>query len=172
MSKRQNIREGYDEAPAQNWSSLVKGLIAIMITALLVVMITLLFAKSLFVSNATSTRETGRLTAPPNYTTISTTTTSMTTTTTTTTTTKAFNDDPYKQEEPEQTGQTQMIVKSAVWLHPQPNSSSENILVIPKDAQVTAFSITNGNWIEVEYNGHRGYAYGDFFTGDRPTNIT
>lgn len=146
----------------------LKGIIAIMSTVLAVVIITMLFARSLFISSASFDKKTGRLTAPPTYVT---TTTTLNTTTKKTTTTAAYSttNDPYKSELV-QSGITEMEVKSAVYLHPEPNSTSKNLMVLPQGARVTAYAVVNYNWIYVDYMGNVGYAYGDFFTGEKPTN--
>ena len=151
-------------------SSNIKGIIAIMITALVVIIVVMLFAKSLFVSTETSEKQTGRLTTPPNYTTVTTTTTETVTTTKKKKTTKATTEeeDPY-QNDMLNAGSTDMTVKGAVWLHPEPNSSSANLALIPTGANVKAYAVVNGNWIYVDYNGQKGYAYGDYFNGTRPT---
>ena len=146
----------------------IKGVIAIMSTVLVVTIITLLFAKTLFVTSSSEEKKTGRLTAPPTYVT-TTTTLNTTKKKTTTTTTMATSHDPYKSELI-QSGVTEMEVKSAVYLHPEPNSTSKNLMVLPQGARVTAYAVVNYNWIYVDYMGNRGYAYGDFFAGDRPTN--
>ncbi|MBR1392201.1 MAG: SH3 domain-containing protein [Ruminococcus sp.] len=165
-------------AARKDWLTFIKGMVALMLTALLVIIVTMLFAKSLFVSNASDEKITGRLTAPPNVTTIMMTTTSATTTKATTT--RDANYDPYEEKKQNQqeellaSGATHMKVKSAVYLRSAPNSTSESKIytTIPAAAEVTAFSITNYNWIYVEYNGIKGYAYGDFFEGDRPTAVS
>ncbi|MBR6100901.1 MAG: SH3 domain-containing protein [Ruminococcus sp.] len=166
MSRDQQNRVLAAEQTTKNYSVLVKGIIAIMLTVLVVTIVTMLFAKSLFMTNTSEERKTGRLTAPPNYTTISTTTSVTTTTKKTTSRKKEY--DPY-QEEIAKTGMTEMTVKNAVKLRKEPNSDSEVITVLPANAKVTAYSVTNGNWIYVEYSGKTGYAYGDFFEGEKPT---
>lgn len=163
MSKDQQPRRSSGGQPVY-----LKGVIAVMSTVLAVVIITMLFARSLFVSSASDVKKTGRLTAPPTY--VSTTTTLNTTTRKTTTTPKySTGNDPYKSELM-QAGITEMEVKSAVYLHPEPNSTSANLMVLPQGARVTAYAVVNFNWIYVDYMGNVGYAYGDFFTGERPTN--
>ncbi len=151
-------------------SSNIKGIIAIMITALVVIIVVMLFAKSLFVSTETQEKQTGRLTTPPNYTTVATTTTETVTTTKKKKTTKATSDteDPYK-DDMLNAGATDMSCTGAVWLHPEPNSKTANLALIPAGANVKAYAVVNGNWIYVDYNGQKGYAYGDYFSGTRPT---
>ena len=148
----------------------IKGIIAIMITALVVIIVVMLFAKSLFVSTETSEKQTGRLTAPPNYTTVTTTTTETVTTTKKKKTTKATSeeDDPYM-DDMLKAGATDMSCTGPVWLHPEPNSKTENLALIPTGANVKAFAVVNGNWIYLEYNGQKGYAWGDYFSGTKPT---
>ncbi len=149
----------------------VKGIIAVMITALVVIIIVMLFAKSLFVSTASTEKQTGKLTTPPNYTTITTTTTEQVTTTkkkTKKTTAESEEADPYENKELE-SGATDMVVNGPVYLHPEPNSSSANLLVIPAGANVKAYAVVNGNWIYVDYNGQKGYAWGNYFNGTKPT---
>ncbi|MBR4555197.1 MAG: SH3 domain-containing protein [Ruminococcus sp.] len=167
VSRAEEIEE-YEEEAVSNWGSVIKGIIAIMITALIVIIVVMLFAKSLFITNNTAEKQTGKLTAPPDYTTVTTTTTEQVTTTKKTTTTRNKDDDPYKTSMINGSA-TDMTVKSAVYLHPEPNSSSANLTVLPAGAAVKAYAVVNGNWIYVEYNGQKGYAYGDFFTGERPT---
>ena len=52
---------------------------------------------------------------------------------------------------------------SAVYLHPEPTSSSANLLTIPSGAECKFFRNENG-WYFVEYNGTQGYAWNTFFT--------
>jgi len=158
--------EEVNVAPSSN----IKGIIAIMITALVVIIVVMLFAKSLFVSTEAQEKQTGRLTTPPNYTTVATTTTETVTTTKKKKTTKATSetDDPY-QDDMLNAGATDMSCTGAVWLHPEPSSKTENLALIPAGAKVKAFAVVNGNWIYVEYNGQKGYAWGDYFSGTKPT---
>lgn len=154
-------------------SSNIKGIIAIMITALVVIIVVMLFAKSLFVSTETSEKQTGRLTTPPNYTTVTTTTTETVTTTKKKKTTKATddNEDPY-QDDILNAGATEITCIGDVWLHPEPTSKSDNLVLIPTGAVVKAFAVVNGKWLYVEYNGQKGYSYGDYYKGTFPTNTS
>lgn len=163
MSRDPQMHRSADKQPTY-----LKGIIAVMSTVLIVVIISMLFARSLFMTSASEEIKTGRLTAPPTFVT-TTTTLNTTTRKTTTTTTLSKLTDPY-QSELMQSGISEMTVKSAVYLHPEPNSSSKNLMVLPQGARVTAYAVVNYNWIYVEYMGNVGYAYGDFFTGDKPTN--
>ena len=54
-------------------------------------------------------------------------------------------------------------VISAVYLHPQPTSASENLCVIPVGAECKVYTNENG-WLYLDYNGQKGYAYYSFFT--------
>ena len=169
--RRPRPRQHEEEEATVAVSSNVKGIIAIMITALVVIIVVMLFAKSLFVSTETTEKQTGRLTTPPNYTTVTTTTTEEVTTTKKKKTTKATteaDEDPYK-DNMLNSGATDMTVKSAVYLHPEPNSSSANLATLPAGANVKAYAIVNGQWLYVDYNGQKGYAYYTFFNGTVPT---
>lgn len=179
MSKKQQERADLPERDGtakRDWLTFIKGMVALMVTALVVIIVTMLFAKSLFVSNAADEKKTGRLTAPPNYTTISTTTT--TTTTTRATTTRDENYDPYEERKQNQESEnlagsaTDMTVKSAVYMREAANSDAKILSTLPAGAKVKAYSVTNGNWLYVEYNGTKGYAYGDFFEGTKPSAVT
>lgn len=141
----------------------VKGTIAVMITALAVVIITMLFARSLFISNASDkTKKTGRITSTE-YVEVSTQAPVSLTETKKTTTTRS-TDDPYQTNTGENLGDsTVMTVISAVYLHPEPTSKSENLLVIPVGATVKVYKNENG-WLYLEYNGQMGYAYQSFFS--------
>lgn len=138
-----------------------KGIIGVMLTILVVIVITMLFAKSLFISNTSGqAKKTGKMTRTE-YVSVATTTTTTESKSTTTTTT----DDEY--EDPYQTGDifgdtTEMKVISAVYLHPEPTSKSENLMVIPVGATVKVFKNENG-WLYLDYNGNIGYAYETFF---------
>lgn len=166
--RRPPRREEFEETTT-DWGSHVKGIIAIMITALVVIIAVMLFAKSLFVSTASTEKQTGKLTTPPNYTTVTTTTTEQVTTTKKKKTTAATTEgDPYQ---PGLDGleSTDMVVKGDVYLRTEPTSSSKSLSTIPTGAQVKAYAVVNGNWLYVEYNGQRGYAFGDYFNGTKPT---
>ena len=60
-------------------------------------------------------------------------------------------------------GTTQYRCISAVYLHPQPSAESENTLVIPQGAVVDVQK-DEGGWYYLDYNGTVGWAYGTFFT--------
>ena len=74
------------------------------------------------------------------------------------------DEDPYdgdKDDNGDAVGDIQCI--SAVYLHPQPTSSSENLLTIPSGATCKYYRNENG-WYYVEYNGTKGYAWQTFFS--------
>lgn len=149
--------------PSQGLPEAVKGTIAVMLTALIVVIITMLFARGLFISNASDTdRKTGWLTSTEPLETTAATTKQKVTETKKKTTTKKSEDDPYQSGGDNLGEATVMTVVSAVYLHPQPTSSSENLLVIPQGATVRVYRNENG-WLYLDYNGQQGYAYYTFF---------
>ncbi|HRK92439.1 MAG TPA: hypothetical protein PK451_03685, partial [Ruminococcus bicirculans (ex Wegman et al. 2014)] len=106
----------------------VKGIIAILLTVLVVAIVIMIFAKTLFVNTNTTPKKTGTITSteyiPPK-----TTTTSEEPQKTSKKSKKATepDEDPYdgdKDDNGDAVGDIQCI--SAVYLHPQPTSSSEN----------------------------------------------
>lgn len=143
----------------------VKGIIAVMMTVLAVVIITMLFAKSLFFTSASSVnKKTGRLTET-SYVSVAQTQTQPVAETVKKTTTSKNDEDPYQTNKvSENLGDaTSMTVVSAVYLHPEPTSKSENLLVIPQGATVKVYRNENG-WLYLDYNGQMGYAYESFFS--------
>jgi len=158
----QNRYQDEGQARANNGlSSTVKGIIAIMLTLLVVVIVIMIFAKNLFINDNTTPKKTGVITSTE-YVPPATTTTEETTTTTKKTTKKTEEeDDPYDENEDDQQGTVNCI--SAVYLHPEPTSSSENLLTIPAGAECKYFRNDNG-WYYVEYNGTQGYAWNTFFS--------
>ena len=69
-----------------------------------------------------------------------------------------YSDDLYDDE-----SYTTQTVISAVYLHPEPTSASENLCVIPVGAECKVYKNENG-WLYLDYNGQMGYAYYTFFT--------
>lgn len=143
----------------------VKGIIAILLTVLVVAMVIMIFAKTLFVNTNTTPKKTGTITSteyiPPK-----TTTTSEEPQKTSKKSKKTTepDEDPYdsdKDDNGDAVGDIQCI--SAVYLHPQPTSSSENLLTIPSGATCKYYRNENG-WYYVEYNGTKGYAWQTFFS--------
>ena len=131
----------------------VKGIIAILLTVLVVAIVIMIFAKTLFVNTNTTPKKTGTITStehiPPK-----TTTTSEEPQKTSKKSKKTTepDEDPYggdKDDNGDAVGDIQCI--SAVYLHPQPTSSSENLLTIPSGATCKYYRNENG-WYYVEYN--------------------
>ncbi|MGN1114463.1 MAG: SH3 domain-containing protein [Oscillospiraceae bacterium] len=150
-------------------SPTVKGVIAILITLLVVIIVIMICAKLIFVGiNKDDNVVTGKITS----------TQSMAVTTTTKvqhTTTYNFyldededsEDDEYGDSDDEDSeddgnAETKTVI-SAVYLHPEPNSSSANLMVLPVGAKCKVFRNENG-WLYLEYNGQKGYAYYTFFS--------
>lgn len=138
-------------------SSSLAGVIAVLSTLLVVVIIVLVSAKLLFVGDKSETIKTGRITS----------TDPLPVTTTTRKETKkpkkttVDSDDLYNEDE---TGDyTKQTVISAVYLHPEPSSKSENLCVIPVGAECKVYRNENG-WLYLDYDGQKGYAYYTFFT--------
>ncbi|WP_295157079.1 SH3 domain-containing protein [uncultured Ruminococcus sp.] len=140
-------------------ASTVKGIIAIMLTFLIVIVVIMLFWKNLFTANETGPKATGTITStkydPPETKTV--TEREETEKSTKKKVTKA-------EEEDDEDENTQMIkCVGAVLLHPEPSSSSTTIDTIPAGVDVK-FIRNENNWYYVEYNGKEGYAWGNFFT--------
>lgn len=144
-----------------NETSTLKGVIAVMSTLLVVVIIVLVGAKLLFVPETSDTIKTGRVTSTASL--------AVTTTNRHKQTTKAKKkttqdaDDYYANKDDGNGSYTKQTVISAVYLHPQPTSSSENLLVIPVGAECKVYRNENG-WLYLDYEGQKGYAYYTFFT--------
>lgn len=145
-------------------SSTFKGVVSVLGTLLVVVIIVLVCAKVLFVSNSSDENiKTGRVTSTDP---LPVTTTEAATTTekkTAKKTTKNYED--YYSEK----NYTIQTVISAVYLHPEPNSSSENLCVIPVGAECKVFKNENG-WLYLDYEGQKGYAYYSFFSETSESN--
>lgn len=133
-----------------------------MLTLLVVVIVIMVFAKSLFVSDSSEPKKTGIITSteyiPPATQTVEQKETKKSTKKTTGEDDEDDDYDPYEDED------YQMITcTSAVYLHPEPTSSSANLLTIPAGAECKFFRDENG-WYYVEYNGTQGYAWNTFFS--------
>lgn len=153
-------RSRKEQENAAALSSAVKGIIAIMLTFLIVIVVIMLFWKNLFTGSETGQKATGTITStsydPPETKTA--TEREETSKTTKKKTTRA--DD----EEGSGSGDEQTIrCTGAVLLHPEPSSSSATLATIPAGADVTFYRNEN-NWYYVEYNGQEGYAWGNYFT--------
>lgn len=161
MSKKNN-QQNYEtyEDEESSLGATVKGIIAIMITLLAVVIIVMVFAKSLLISQPNTNVKTGTITSTEYIPPVTTTTTTAEETVKVSskrTTTQEEELDPQEEEN----AQTIKCI-SAVYLHPQPTSSSENLLTIPNGAECIFYRNENG-WYYVEYNGTKGYAWQTFF---------
>ncbi len=166
-NQNRQVRQ-HDEVQAKannGLSSTVKGIIAIMLTLLVVIIVIMIFAKSLFINDNTEPKKTGTITSTEYIPPLTTTTETPTETTTTKKTTKDEDEDdnPYDDDEGDEDQQGTVNCISAVYLHPQPTSSSENLLTIPAGAECKYFRNENG-WYYVEYNGTQGYAWNTFFS--------
>ena len=144
-------------------SSTIKGIIAIMITFLIVIIVIMVFAKSLFIKgNESSPKKTGVVTSteyiPPE-------TQTATAKETTQKTRKPKTEEEEEDEDDEEDDESSQTITCTgpVYLHPEPSSKSENLLTIPQGAEVKFFRNEN-NWYYVEYDGKEGYAWGDYFT--------
>lgn len=160
MAKRQEeIENAYD------FQQTVKGIIAVFITILVVAIIVMLFARSLFVSDSASAEvKTGRLTTveyeyqePAKGDEVKVTTTKK----------KSKKKTTTEEEEPDVALPEGLdvsvagdyTVTNSVYLHPEPNSSSANLLTLPTGAEVKVYGSTNYGWYYLEYDGQFGYAW-------------
>ncbi len=162
--------EEYDEADDAQFATTVKGVIAVMVTFMVVMIVLMFTARSMFVLSGNEYKEieSGKVTStePTVYEAEN--------------TTAAEEEDnsskkkrtagPNAQEKNNETtttkkleGTTQYRCISAVYLHPQPSAESENTLVIPQGAVVDVQK-EEGGWYYLDYNGTVGWAYGTFFT--------
>lgn len=157
---------------AFDFQSFIKGIIAIFITILIVVIIVMLFAKSLFSPTASSKQnvKTGHLTETyyidkdnlplPEV------DDAVTTKAKKKTTTKKEDPTP-SVDLPEGLDTSiagQYIVNDAVYLHPEPNSSSANLATLQAGKTVTVFGNSNYGWYYLEYEGQYGYAWSSYLT--------
>lgn len=166
------------EAPVREESgfeiaSTIKGIIAVFITILIVVVIIMLFARSLFVNNTELKKnvKTGHLTetayvsVDPNATlpnqeeVVATETTKKKKKKTTTEDTT-----PALPEGLDTSNAGTYIVNDAVYLHPEPSSSSAELVTLKKGDEVKVFGNSNYGWYYLEYEGQLGYAWGTYFT--------
>lgn len=158
QKKRPSQQSQSQQSKGLGLSSNVKGIIAIMLTFLVVAIVIMIFAKSLFINDNTEPAVTGKITSteyvPPK----------TTTTTEQQKETKKSAKKTAAEEEKEDDGEEGVTINciSAVYLHPEPNSSSANLATIPSGAQCTFYRNENG-WYYVEYNGIEGYAWNTFF---------
>ncbi len=154
-------------------ASTIKGIIAVFITILIVVVIVMLFAKSLFVTNTEVNKnvKTGHLTetayvsVDPNATLPNQEEVVATETTKKkkkkSTTTEASVALP---EGLDTSNAGTYVVNDAVYLHPEPNSSSAELVTLNKGDEVKVYGNSNYGWYYLEYKGQMGYAWGTYFT--------
>lgn len=166
-------REAPVEETGYEVASTLKGIIAVFITILIVVVIIMLFARSLFVTNAEINKnvKTGHLTetayvsVDPNATLPNQEEVVATETTKKkkkkTTTTEASVALP---EGLDTSNAGDYIVNDAVYLHPEPSSSSAELVTLNKGDEVKVYGNSNYGWYYLEYKGQMGYAWGTYFT--------
>ncbi len=163
-------KETYEEVDT---GATIKGLIAVFMTTLIVIIIVMLFAKSLFVSSEELAKnlKTGQLTETEYL---------------------AIQEDPGLEEEVVTTDKKEKkkkttteeekakpaelpegldtsvagtyMVNDAVYLHPTPDSASANLATLPYGTEIEVFGSSNYGWYYVEYEGQYGYAWGTYFT--------
>lgn len=150
---------------SQGLSPTVKGVIAILLTILVVVIVIMIFAKTLFIgNNDQEAKKTGVMTAPTEYVKPETSASASSSEQTNDPDPDADDDDYYNGSDSSTSEKSvEISCTSAVYLHPEPNSSSANLATIPSGAKVKYFKNENG-WYYVEYNGQKGYAWQSFFT--------
>lgn len=142
-------------------SAAVKGIIAILLTLLIVVIVIMVFAKSLFNGSEVNTKQTGSLTST-RYTAPS--ETKAATEKETTKKTAHGKQEKEEEEEEEEKAKLETITCTGpVYLHPQPSSSSENLLTIQTGEEVKFIRNENG-WYYIIYKDQEGYAWGNYFT--------
>lgn len=166
-------REAPVEETGYEVASTLKGIIAVFITILIVVVIIMLFARSLFVTNAEINKnvKTGHLTetayvsVDPNATLPNQEEVVATETTKKkkkkSTTTEASVALP---EGLDTSNAGDYIVNDAVYLHPEPSSSSAELVTLNKGDEVKVYGNSNYGWYYLEYKGQMGYAWGTYFT--------
>lgn len=164
QNRPQNRRQEPPPAASGGLSSTIKGIIAIMLTLMVVIIVIMVFAKSLFVNDNKEPDKTGKLTVteyiPPETTTEE---TAEKTSKKSSKKTESKNDDEDDEDDDPNEDYQTISCTSAVYLHPEPTSSSANLLTIPAGAECKFYRNENG-WYYVEYNGTEGYAWNTFFT--------
>lgn len=148
-------------------SAAVKGIIAILFTLLIVVLVIMVFAKSLFNGTDTTTKKTGSITST-RYTAPSETKAATEKETTKKTAHGKQEKEEEEEEEYKETLET-ITCTGPVYLHPQPSSSSENLLTIQTGEEVKFIRNENG-WYYIDYKGQEGYAWGNYFTAPTSTS--
>ena len=167
-------REREQEVSDVDFGAIVRGIIAVALTCLIVCIIVIMFAKTLFVSDAElqKTAKTGHLTETAfemiepveqqlREEVVTTKATKKKKKTTTT----------QKAEEAEKTDLPEGIdtaaagdytVNSPVYLHPTADANSANLATLPYGVTVKVLGQSYG-WYYLEYEGEKGYAWGTYF---------
>lgn len=162
-----------EEDDDKDFAVTVKGVIAVMITFMVVAIVLMFTARRMFVLQGNEYKEeipTGVVTStqPTVYEGKNTTAAEEEDDTGKKKRTASPNakDDDGGETTSKLTGTTQYRCVSAVYLHPQPSADSENLLVIPMGAVVEVQKNEN-DWLYLDYNGTVGWAYGPgFFTAN------
>ena len=163
-NKKYNKNSGHPQT-SQGLSTAVKGTIAILLTILVVIIVIMIFAKTLFIGNNNSeAKKTGVMTAPTEYVKPETSAKTKASSDENVDSEDTDDDDFYNGSDSSSSEKSvEITCTSAVYLHPEPNSSSANLATIPSGAKVKYYKNENG-WYYVEYNGQKGYAWQTFFT--------
>lgn len=157
----------------ESFGSVVRGIIALGITCFAVCVIVIMFAKSLFVSDAElqKTAKTGHLTEtafevvePKQQLRDEVVTTKATKKKKTTT---AEAEAPEERDDLPEGLDTSIAgmytINNPVYLHPIADANSANLATIPYGEQINVLGQSFG-WYYVEFEGQQGYAWGTFFT--------
>ena len=173
--QRPQPRPRYQQAPQQqddtvDMSSTIKGIIAVFLTLLIVIIIVMLFAKSLFVSDGSQAKniKTGHLTETE-FVFIEQPETKMNEEVVTTKKakkkkTEKKEDTPALPDGLDTSVAGDYTVNDAVILHPEPNSSSAELAIVAYGSEVKVYGTANGGWYYLDYDGQLGYAWGTYFT--------
>lgn len=163
---RQRLTEAEQEQVKEPLlSPAVKGIIGILVSLTFVAVIIMLFAKVLFLHEPTEDLKTGTITVTsPTGTTAVTTTGLNQRVSKATKQTVKYNDNSKNKGDDSSSNAAVTKIKciSPVLVHPQPNSSSEDLTTVPLNAEVDFIRDENG-WYYITYNGITGYAWGQFF---------
>lgn len=172
--RRRPMPQPQPEPEGEALMTTAKGLVAVFITILIVAVIIMLFAKSLFVSGDSPKKnvKTGHLTetayvsVDPNATlpnqeeVVATETKKKKKKKTTTEETEPAIDIP---EGMDTSVAGKYTVNAAVYLHPEPSSSSAELVTLPAGAEVEVYGSANYGWYYLDYEGQVGYAWGTYF---------
>ena len=161
-----------------DFASIVRGIIAVGLTCLIVCIIVIMFAKTLFVSDAElqKTAKTGHLTETAFEMIEPVEQQLREEVVTTKATKKKKKTTTVAQASPEEDSQPadlpegidtgiagEYTVNSPVYLHPTPDANAANLATLPYGATVKILGSSYG-WYYLEYEGEKGYAWGTYFT--------